>query len=146
MDEILLKEATISQPLPHSIEAEQAVLGGLMIKNEAFESISDVLVEKDFYKKDHQLIFAAMISLSDNSQPFDPITLSETLQAKNQLSTVGGAEYLVELTDNTPSSANIQAYTQIVVERSIVRQLIVASSETIQKGFNPLGWDSSKEL
>ena len=146
MDEILLKEATISQPLPHSIEAEQAVLGGLMIKNEAFESISDVLVEKDFYKKDHQLIFAAMISLSDNSQPFDPITLSETLQAKNQLSAVGGAEYLVELTENTPSSANIQAYTQIVVERSIVRQLIVAASETIQKGFNPLGWDSSKLL
>ena len=146
MDEILLKEATISQPLPHSIEAEQAVLGGLMIKNEAFESISDVLVEKDFYKKDHQLIFAAMISLSDNSQPFDPITLSETLQAKNQLSTVGGAEYLVELTENTPSSANIQAYTQIVVERWIVRQLIVAASETIQKGFNPLGWDSSKLL
>ena len=146
MDEILLKEATISQPLPHSIEAEQAVLGGLMIKNEAFESISDVLVEKDFYKKDHQLIFSAMISLSDDSQPFDPITLSETLQAKNQLSAVGGAEYLVELTENTPSSANIQAYTQIVVERSIVRQLIVAASETIQKGFNPLGWDSSKLL
>ena len=146
MDEILLKEATISQPLPHSIEAEQAVLGGLMIKNEAFESISDVLVEKDFYKKDHQLIFSAMISLSDDSQPFDPITLSETLQAKNQLSLVGGAEYLVELTENTPSSANIQAYTQIVVERSIVRQLIVAASETIQKGFNPLGWDSSKLL
>ena len=146
MDEILLKEATISQPLPHSIEAEQAVLGGLMIKNEAFESISDVLVEKDFYKKDHQLIFSAMISLSDDSQPFDPITLSEILQAKNQLSLVGGAEYLVELTENTPSSANIQAYTQIVVERSIVRQLIVAASETIQKGFNPLGWDSSKLL
>ena len=146
MDEILLKEATISQPLPHSIEAEQAVLGGLMIKNEAFESISDVLVEKDFYKKDHQLIFSAMISLSDDSQPFDPITLSETLRAKNQLSLVGGAEYLVELTENTPSSANIQAYTQIVVERSIVRQLIVAASETIQKGFNPLGWDSSKLL
>ena len=146
MDEILLKEATISQPLPHSIEAEQAVLGGLMIKNEAFESISDVLVEKDFYKKDHQLIFSAMISLSDDSQPFDPITLSETLQTKNQLSLVGGAEYLVELTENTPSSANIQAYTQIVVERSIVRQLIVAASETIQKGFNPLGWDSSKLL
>ena len=146
MDEILLKEATISQPLPHSIEAEQAVLGGLMIKNEAFESISDVLVEKDFYKKDHQLIFSAMISLSNDSQPFDPITLSETLQVKNQLSLVGGAEYLVELTENTPSSANIQAYTQIVVERSIVRQLIVAASETIQKGFNPLGWDSSKLL
>ena len=61
MDELLIKEATISQPLPHSVEAEQAVLGGLMLKNEAFESISDVLVEKDFYNKDHQLIFSAMV-------------------------------------------------------------------------------------
>lgn len=146
MDELLIKEATISQPLPHSVEAEQAVLGGLMLKNEAFESISDVLVEKDFYNKDHQLIFSAMVTLADNGQPFDPITLSENLQSKNHLATIGGAEYLVELTENTPSAANIKAYSQIVIERSIVRQLILAASETIQKGFNPLGWDSSKLL
>lgn len=146
MDELLIKEATISQPLPHSVEAEQAVLGGLMLKNEAFESISDVLVEKDFYNKDHQLIFSAMVALADNGQPFDPITLSENLQSKNHLATIGGAEYLVELTENTPSAANIKAYSQIVIERSIVRQLILAASETIQKGFNPLGWDSSKLL
>ena len=146
MDELLIKEATISQPLPHSVEAEQAVLGGLMLKNEAFESISDVLVEKDFYNKDHQLIFSAMVTLADSGQPFDPITLSENLQSKNHLATIGGAEYLVELTENTPSAANIKAYSQIVIERSIVRQLILAASETIQKGFNPLGWDSSKLL
>ena len=146
MDELLIKEATISQPLPHSVEAEQAVLGGLMLKNEAFESISDVLVEKDFYNKDHQLIFSAMVTLADNGQPLDPITLSENLQSKNHLATIGGAEYLVELTENTPSAANIKAYSQIVIERSIVRQLILAASETIQKGFNPLGWDSSKLL
>ena len=146
MDELLIKEATISQPLPHSVEAEQAVLGGLMLKNEAFESISDVLVEKDFYNKDHQLIFSAMVTLADKGQPFDPITLSENLQSKNHLATIGGAEYLVELTENTPSAANIKAYSQIVIERSIVRQLILAASETIQKGFNPLGWDSSKLL
>ena len=146
MDELLIKEATISQPLPHSVEAEQAVLGGLMLKNEAFESISDVLVEKDFYNKDHQLIFSAMVTLADNGQPSDPITLSENLQSKNHLATIGGAEYLVELTENTPSAANIKAYSQIVIERSIVRQLILAASETIQKGFNPLGWDSSKLL
>ena len=101
MDELLIKEATISQPLPHSVEAEQAVLGGLMLKNEAFESISDVLVEKDFYNKDHQLIFSAMVTLADNGQPFDPITLSENLQSKNHLATIGGAEYLVELTERT---------------------------------------------
>ena len=81
MDELLIKEATISQPLPHSVEAEQAVLGGLMLKNEAFESISDVLVEQDFYNKDHQLIFLPYNS-ADNGQPFDPITLSENLQSK----------------------------------------------------------------
>ena len=107
MDELLIKEATISQPLPHSVEAEQAVLGGLMLRNEAFESISDVLVEKDFYNKDHQLIFSAMVTLADNGQPFDPITLSENLQSKNHLATIGGAEYLVELTENTPSAGII---------------------------------------
>lgn len=87
-----------------------------------------------------------MVTLADNGQPFDPITLSENLQSKNHLATIGGAEYLVELTENTPSAANIKAYSQIVIERSIVRQLILAASETIQKGFNPLGWDSSKLL
>ncbi|GIR41627.1 MAG: hypothetical protein CM15mP51_24070 [Porticoccaceae bacterium] len=77
-----------------------------------------------------------MVTLADNGQPFDPITLSENLQSKKHLATIGGAEYLVELTENTPSAANIKAYSQIVIERSIVRQLILAASETIQKGFN----------
>jgi replicative DNA helicase len=146
MDDALFAEPTINQPLPHSLEAEQAVLGGLMLNNDAFGSVAEVISEKDFYSKDHGLIFNAMIDLAANSQPFDPITLTESLQSSDQLNLVGGAEYLVDLVNNTPSSANVQAYTQIVLERSIVRQLISASSEIIRKGYNPLGWSSSKLL
>jgi replicative DNA helicase len=146
MNEALFAEPTASQPLPHSIEAEQAVLGGLMLKNDAFDSAAEVLSESDFYSRDHQLIFSAMQALAADEQPFAPITLSESLQNTEQLATIGGAEYLVELAQNTPSSANIPAYTQIVLERSIVRQLIGAASDIVRKGYHPLGWDSSKLL
>ena len=146
MNEALFAEPTISQPLPHSIEAEQAVLGGLMLKNDAFDNTAEVLSDSDFYSADHQLIFNAMAALAADGQPFDPITLTESLQNSNQLSAAGGAEYLVDLAHNTPSSANVKAYTQIVLERSIVRQLISASSDIVRKGYNPLGWDSAKLL
>ena len=146
MNEALFAEPTISQPLPHSIEAEQAVIGGLMLKNDAFDSVSEILSDRDFYNKDHQLIFNAMLRLAAEEQPFDPITLAESLQNSNELTSVGGAEYLVDLASSTPSSANIKAYTQIVLERSIVRQLIGAASDIVRKGYNPLGWDSSKLL
>ena len=146
MNEALFAEPSASQPLPHSIEAEQAVLGGLMLKNDAFDSIAEILSDSDFYSKDHQLIFNAMHRLAAEGQPFDPITLSEFLQNNNELGAIGGAEYLVDLAHGAPSSANIKAYTQIVLERSIVRQLIGAASEMVRKGYNPLGWDSSKLL
>ena len=146
MNEAIFAEPSASQPLPHSIEAEQAVLGGLMLKNDAFDSIAEILSDSDFYSKDHQLIFNAMHRLAAEGQPFDPITLSEFLQNNNELGAIGGAEYLVDLAHGTPSSANIKAYTQIVLERSIVRQLIGAASEMVRKGYNPLGWDSSKLL
>ena len=146
MNEALFAEPTISQPLPHSLEAEQAVLGGLMLKNDAFDSVAEVLAENDFFSPDHRSIFNAMLGLAAEGQPFDPITLTEHLQNSNELSAVGGAEYLVDLAQNTPSSANVKAYTQIVLERSIVRQLITASSEIVRKGYNPLGWDSGKLL
>ena len=146
MNEALFAEPTISQPLPHSLEAEQAVLGGLMLKNDAFDSVAEVLADSDFYGADHRSIFNAMAGLAAEGQPFDPITLAESLQNSNELSQIGGAEYLVDLAANTPSSANVKAYTQIVLERSIVRQLISASSEIVRKGYNPLGWDSAKLL
>ncbi|MDX2462979.1 MAG: replicative DNA helicase [Porticoccus sp.] len=134
------------QQLPHSIEAEQAVLGGLMLTNGSFDTVASVVTETDFFSQDHQLIFQTMRSLSAESKPLDVITLSETLQNTNKLEQVGGAAYLVELANNTPSSANIGAYAQIVLERSIIRQLINAASDIVKKGYNPLGWDSSKLL
>lgn len=146
MNEVAFTEPSISQPLPHSLEAEQAVLGGLMLKNDAFDAVAEVLADSDFYSPDHRSIFNAMAALAAEDQPFDPITLTESLQNANQLNQVGGAGYIVDLAENTPSSANVQAYTQIVLERSIVRQLISASSEIVRKGYNPLGWDSAKLL
>ena len=77
MNEALFAEPTISQPLPHSTEAEQAVIGGLMLKNDAFDSVSEILSDRDFYNKDHQLIFNAMLRLAAEEQPFDPITLAD---------------------------------------------------------------------
>lgn len=135
-----------SQQLPHSIEAEQAVLGGLMLANELFESVASVISEQDFYSQDHLLIFQTMRKLASEDKPLDVITLSEALQSTNELALVGGAPYLVELANNTPSSTNVAAYAQIVLERSIIRQLIGAASDIVKKGYNPLGWDSSKLL
>ncbi len=134
------------QQLPHSVEAEQAVLGGLMLTNDSFDTVASVISEIDFFTQDHQLIFQTMRSLSDNSKPLDVITLSEILQNNQELEQVGGAAYLVELANNTPSSANIGAYAQIVLERSVIRQLITAASDIVKKGFNPLGSDSSALL
>jgi replicative DNA helicase len=108
--------------------------------------VASVISEADFFAQDHQLIFQTMRILSSESKPLDVITLSETLQNTNELEQVGGTAYLVELADNTPSSANIGAYAQIVLERSIIRQLITAASDIVKKGYNPLGWDSSKLL
>ncbi|TNF01882.1 MAG: replicative DNA helicase [Gammaproteobacteria bacterium] len=137
---------TTEQQLPHSIEAEQAVLGGLMLSNGAFDSVASVISEKDFFASDHQLIFETMRQLSAEQKPLDLITLSESLENNSQLDHVGGSVYLAELANNTPSSANISAYAQIVLERSIIRQLISAASDIVKKGYNPLGWDSSKLL
>ncbi|MEZ5528332.1 MAG: replicative DNA helicase [Porticoccaceae bacterium] len=134
------------QQLPHSIEAEQAVLGGLMLSNGAFDTVASLITEKDFFGSDHQLIFQTMRQLSSEQKPLDLVTLSESLENTDQLEEVGGTEYLVELSNNTPSSANVGAYAQIVLERSIIRQLITAASDIVKKGYNPLGWDSSKLL
>ncbi|WP_461516084.1 replicative DNA helicase [Porticoccus sp.] len=138
--------SSIEQQLPHSIEAEQAVLGGLMLSNGAFDTVASVISEKDFFASDHQLIFQTMQVLSGEQKPLDLITLSESLENNSQLQQVGGVAYLAELANNTPSSANVGAYAQIVLERSIIRQLISASSDIVKKGYNPLGWDSSKLL
>ncbi|WP_297186204.1 replicative DNA helicase [uncultured Porticoccus sp.] len=136
----------LEQQLPHSIEAEQAVLGGLMLSNSGFDAVASLISDKDFFASDHQLIFQTMGQLNAEQKPLDIITLSEALQNNRQLDQIGGSSYLVELSNNTPSSANINAYAQIVLERSIIRQLITAASDIVKKGYNPLGWDSNKLL
>ncbi len=142
----MISQPGVAQQLPHSLEAEQAVLGGLMLANESFDSVAALIREADFFSHDHRLIFTTMQQLASRNQPLDAITLSETLKENGELDQIGGDAYLVELAQNTPSAANIQAYAQIVLERSIVRQLITAASDIARKGFNPLGWDSGKLL
>lgn len=124
---------------PHSIEAEQSVLGGLMLDNSAWDRVADTLNEADFYRRDHRLIFAAVHALADRTQPFDVVTLSEYLGGRAELEEAGGLGYLGDLAHNTPSAANISAYANIVRERSVVRQLIAAGTEIADSGFNTEG-------
>jgi replicative DNA helicase len=120
---------------PHSIEAEQAVLGGLMLDNHAWDRVADKVYETDFYRHDHQLIYFVMNQLSARNQPIDVLTIAEALKNTNQLEAAGGEAYLFELAQNTPSVANIAAYADIVRERSILRQLIGAANDIADQAF-----------
>jgi replicative DNA helicase len=132
--------------LPHSIEAEQAVLGGLMLENNKLDAVQEVVGEGDFFREDHRLIFRMMAKLQEAGEPLDVITLSEELHKHGELDNVGGLGYLVEMANNTPSAANIVAYAKIVRERSTLRQLIAATSEISKSSFNPAGLDSDDLL
>ena len=122
---------------PHSIEAEQAVLGGLMIAPEAWIQVADRIRAEDFYRHDHRLIYETILELSERNQPFDAITLGERFEAKALSEQVGGAAYLVELASTTPSAANIAAYADIVREKSILRRLIEVGTQITSDGFQP---------
>ena len=130
---------------PHSIEAEQSVLGGLMLDNEAWDKIADIIVEEDFYRHDHRQIFRAIQGLAEKNQPFDVVTLSEQLNAVHELENVGGLSYLGTLAKNTPSAANIAAYAKIVRERSVMRQLISVGNRISESCYDSEG-RSSEEL
>ena len=131
---------------PHSIEAEQSVLGGLLLDNESWEKTADFLVEHDFYRRDHQLIFRGIAALFEQSQPVDVITLAEYHDKRGELEQVGELAYLGMLSRNTPSSANIVAYASIVRERSILRQLIAVGTTISNTAFNPEGRTSEEML
>ncbi|MEO6104204.1 MAG: DnaB-like helicase N-terminal domain-containing protein, partial [Pseudoxanthomonas sp.] len=109
---------------PHSIEAEQAVLGGLMLAPEAYDRINDKLNDSDFYRRDHQLIYRAISELAEKSRPYDAVTLGEWFESQGQIEQVAGGAYLVELATTTPSAANIVAYAEIVRDKAVMRQLI----------------------
>lgn len=130
---------------PYSIEAEQSVLGGLMIDNSAWDQVADMISEVDFYRKEHRLIFRAIAAQAEESKPSDAVTLSEWLESHNELGNVGGLSYLGSLAKNTPTAANIKAYANIVRERSIMRQLISVGTDIANSAYSPEGRDS-KEL
>ncbi len=114
---------------PHSIEAERAVLGGLMLDNATWEQIGDRLRSEDFYRRDHQLIFAALEDHAERAAPFDVVTVSDWLEARGELAEAGGLSYLIGLANETPSAANVRAYGDIVAERAMLRALISAGGD-----------------
>jgi replicative DNA helicase len=124
---------------PHSIEAEQAVLGGLMLDNRAWYDLADRITGEDFYRGDHQLIFRAITELCGTSKPCDFITLCEHLRHQGKLEEAGGVPYLGTLANDTPSAANVMAYAEIVRERSVLRTLIAAGGDIAELGFRPDG-------
>ena len=130
---------------PHSVEAEQAVLGGLMLSPDSWDRVADRLVEDDFYRKDHRLIYRAIGELSAKGMPYDAVTLGDWFQAQNVAELAGGASYVIELANSTPSAANITAYADIVREKSVMRQLIDAGTAIAGDAFQPEG-RSSQEL
>jgi len=133
-------------PMPHSIEAEQAVLGGLMLDNLRFDSVAEAMGEEDFYRESHRQIYQMMVKLNEAGQPLDVITLSEELNRHDLLDAAGGLGYLSEMATHTPSAANIAAYAQIVRERATLRQLIHAANEISRSSQNPAGLDSDDLL
>jgi replicative DNA helicase len=137
--------AAVKMP-PHSIEAEQSVLGGLMLDNEAWDRVSEKVVEHDFYLRSHRLIFNAMARLAEGNQPIDLITVSEALEANQQLDDIGGFAYLGEIAKNTPSAANILAYADIVRERAVVRDMIGVAHDIADAGYDTQGRTAAELL
>ena len=131
---------------PHSVEAEQSVLGGLLLDNPSFDKIADVLSKEDFYRDDHRRIFQAICNLIEHNRPADVITVAEALDSNNELSYVGGLAYLGSLAQNTPSAANIRRYGEIVREKSVMRQLASAATEIADAAYNPSGREASDLL
>lgn len=124
---------------PHSIDAEQSVLGGLMLDNRAWDQIVDRVREADFYRHEHRLIFRVMARLVDHQKPIDVLTVAEALREIQEIDVIGGEVYLFELANNTPSAANITAYADIVRERSVLRQLIHVANDIADTAFNSQG-------
>ncbi len=124
---------------PHSIEAEQAVLGGLMIDSAAWDQVADRVNSDDFYRNDHRLIFTAAQALIERNQPCDAVTLSGLLESQGVIEQVGGLAYLGTLARDTPTAANIKAYADIVRERSVLRQLITAGNSIVTSALEPEG-------
>jgi replicative DNA helicase len=131
---------------PNSVEAEQSVLGGLLLENEALDRIADILSQADFYRHDHRLIYTHIAKLIEQNRPADIVTVAESLENSAELSSVGGIAYLGALAQNTPTAANIRRYAEIVRERSIMRKLVEVGSGIAESAYNPQGRDAQQLL
>jgi replicative DNA helicase len=131
---------------PHNLHAEQSLLGGLMLDNSAWDRIADQVLERDLYRREHRLIFRAIAKLAEDDQPFDVVTLAETLDRTEQLDGAGGLAYLGTLVSETPSAANIKAYAKIVRETSVLRQMISAGTDIADSAYNPGGREAAELL
>ena len=120
---------------PNSIEAEQSLIGGLMLDHAAWEKVADVISADDFYRKDHRLIFSAIANLVETSNPCDVVTVSEYLENRGELDHAGGLEYIATLANETPGAANARAYAKILRERAVLRALINAGNEISGNAF-----------
>ena len=135
-------ESSSARVPPHSVEAEQSVLGALMLDERAWESVSETIQDNDFYRHEHRLVFRSIAHLTASEQPIDVVTVAEELEERGQLDKIGGASYLSRLVDMTPSIDNCEAYAQIVNERAQQRRLIEAANDIIDKAYEPAGDDS----
>jgi replicative DNA helicase len=131
---------------PHSVEAEQSVLGGLLLDNTAWERIADFLTESDFYRADHRQIYHHITRLIEVNRPADAITVSESLESTKELEGVGGLAYIGALAQNTPSAANIRRYAEIVRERAIMRKLAETATNIAETAYNPMGREPAQLL
>lgn len=131
---------------PHSVEAEQSVIGGLLLENEALDKVADILSAKDFYRHDHKTIFEHISRLIELNRPADIVTVAESLENKAELSGVGGIAYLGALAQSTPTAANIRRYAEIVHERAVMRQLVVVGSGIAESAYAPNGRDAQQLL
>lgn len=131
---------------PYSFEAEQAVIGALMLDNQVWDKVAVKLCASDFYRIEHKVLFVAISNLAKKDQPFDVITLQDVLKAHEQLDEAGGEVYLYELAHNTPSVANVSAYADIVREKSVQRQLIAVATDIADSAYNPLDRSVSEIL
>jgi replicative DNA helicase len=130
----------------HSIEAEQSVLGGLMLDNQAWDRMGDLLSDNDFYRDEHKRIFRQIKNLLEKAKPADVVTVAEALDAAGDGDKTGGLAYLGELAANTPSAANIRRYAEIVRERAVLRQLVATADEIASDALNPMGRDAESLL
>lgn len=136
-----MKEAEFSSHKipPQNLEAEQSILGGILIENNAINRVTEILDADDFYRDAHRKIFNALINLSERDEPADLITLTNELRKANQLDAIGGASYLASLIDSVPTAANIEYYAKIVKEKAILRKLIETSTEIITQSYEERG-------